>query len=93
MSAGTDGTSYRPATGPDPALIRRPLDHCPGCNSWQLQLVVSVRDESVHFLCGGCNRCWLVELGFARRVQPETCDGCPQTARCSAAYARDHAST
>jgi hypothetical protein len=93
VSARTDGTSYRPTTGPDPALIRRPLDHCPGCNSWQLQLVVSVRDESVHFLCGGCNRCWLVELGFARRVQPEMCGGCPQTERCSAAYARDHTST
>jgi len=85
MSTSTDHSSSRSTTEHRPALIRRPLDHCPGCNSWQLRPVVSVDDESVHFLCGGCNRCWLVELGFVRRVRPESCTGCEQTERCSAA--------
>ncbi|MDQ1379315.1 MAG: hypothetical protein QOJ71_34 [Actinomycetota bacterium] len=92
MSASTDRRSDRPPSRPEPALIRRPLDHCPVCNSWQLQPIAAVLDESVHFLCGGCNRCWLVELGFVRRVQPATCDRCPQPQRCCAAYAQDHAS-
>ena len=93
MSTSMGNRAPGPATWDEPALIRRPLDHCPGCNSWQLRPVVSIDDESVHFLCGSCSRCWLVELGYVRRVAPATCDGCPQSDRCSAAYAHDHAST
>jgi hypothetical protein len=72
-----------------PALIRRPLDHCPTCRSWQLSPVVALDAEEVHFLCGSCSRCWHVELGFVRRVPPTACDGCPQPEHCAAAYAKD----
>lgn len=79
-----------PARTPEPALIGRPLDNCPGCGSWQLQPVVDIDAEGVHFLCGSCSRCWHVELGYVRRVNPGDCDGCPQSALCSAVYVRDH---
>ncbi len=74
----------------EPTFIRRPLDHCPSCNSWQLQPVVAIDAEAVHFLCGSCMRCWHAELGFVRRVNPASCEGCPQPERCAAVYAHDH---
>ena len=46
----------------EPTVIRRPLDRCPTCGSWQLRAVT--HDEGVRFLCGSCDRCWHVELGF-----------------------------
>lgn len=75
----------------EPTVIRRPLDRCPTCGSWQLQAVT--HEEGVRFLCGSCNRCWHVELGFVQRVHPNTCHGCPQRQRCAAVFADDHAST
>jgi len=85
------GSAPSSAPSPEPAIIRRPLDHCPSCHSWQLRPVVAIDAEAVHFLCGSCNRCWHVELGFVRRVRPTACDGCPQRESCAAAYAADHA--
>ena len=76
-------------TDHEPALIRRPLDHCPKCGSWQLSPVVAVDTEEVHFLCGSCNRCWHVALGYVRRVHPGACGGCAQSERCAAVYAGD----
>lgn len=93
MSTSTEATTTGSTTSThEPAIIRRPLDHCPACNSWQLQPVVAIDAESVHFLCGSCNRCWHAELGFVQRVQPTACDGCPQSERCTAAYGKDHPS-
>ena len=77
----------------EPTLIRRPLDNCPQCGSWQLSPVVDADGGLVHFLCGSCNRCWHVAFGFVRRVLPETCAACPQSERCGATYAKDQAST
>ena len=92
MSTSTSNTSPEPTTAHEPALIRRPLDRCPSCRSWQLRPVVSLDDEAVHFLCGSCDRCWHVELGYVRRMQPGACNGCPQPERCAAVYRADHAS-
>jgi len=91
-NSSMEQTAAAPATQPGPTMIGRPLDNCPGCGSWQLSPVVDVDAATVHFLCGSCNRCWHVELGFVRRVQPETCGGCAQSERCLAAYATDRAS-
>ncbi|HEV7526282.1 MAG TPA: hypothetical protein VGP92_15020 [Acidimicrobiia bacterium] len=77
----------------EPALIRRPLDHCPKCRSWQLRPIVARDVEEVHFLCGSCSRCWHVELGFVRRVPPTACNGCPQAEHCAAVYDADLALT
>ena len=92
MSTSMENTSAGPAQHHEPAMIRRPLDNCPGCGSWQLSPVVDVDAGAVHFLCGSCNRCWHVELGYVRRVLPGACSGCPQPERCSATYAKDQAS-
>jgi hypothetical protein len=81
-----------PKIGPhEPALLRRPLDNCPHCGSWQLQPVVDEDASGVHFLCGSCSRCWRVELGYVRRVAPTTCDGCPRNELCAQTWAKDHA--
>jgi hypothetical protein len=76
----------------EPAIIRRPLDHCPECSNNDLEPIVDLHAEEVHFLCTSCNRCWHVELGYVRRIEPTACHGCPQSASCTAAYTRDHAS-
>ena len=52
---------------------------------------VELRQEGVRFLCGNCDRCWHVELGYVQRVQPATCHGCPQREQCMQVYARDQA--
>jgi hypothetical protein len=92
MSTSTEKAASERSIVHEPAFIRRPLDHCPSCNSWQLQPVVAIEAGTVQFLCGSCNRCWHVELGFVSRVNPTVCDGCPQTERCTAVYASDHTS-
>jgi hypothetical protein len=94
-SAGTSaeplaGTSAEGVDQHEPTFIRRPLDNCPQCGSWQLSLVVDAEGGLVHFLCGSCNRCWHVAFGHVRRVQPESCAACPQTELCASAYAQDH---
>ena len=73
-------------------LFQRPLDSCPECGSSQLEPVVDLDAEEVHFLCAGCDRCWHVELGYVRRVQPGACHSCPHPDRCAAVYLTDHAS-
>ncbi len=74
-----------------PAAIRRPLSHCPGCNSTNLDPIVELDAEEVHFACADCGRCWHVELGYVRRVRPDACRCCPHRERCDEVYARDHA--
>ncbi len=75
-----------------PAVIARPLTHCPECGSVALEPVVEIETEDVHFRCTDCGRCWHVELGFVHRINPHACGGCPERARCVAVYAADHAS-
>ena len=60
MTTSMGNTPFGQAASPEPAIIRRPLDHCPACNSWQLRPIVAIDAETVHFLCGSCNRCWHV---------------------------------
>jgi hypothetical protein len=92
-SAGSPaGASAEGVDQHEPTFIRRPLDNCPQCGSWQLSPVVDADGGLVHFLCGSCNRCWHVAFGYVRRVQPEACAACPQTETCAAAYAKDHTS-
>jgi hypothetical protein len=94
MGHSVAGEGPAPKVGPhEPALLRRPLDNCPRCGSWQLQPVVDIDASGVHFLCGSCSRCWRVELGYVRRVPPTGCEGCPQQELCAASWAKDHAST
>ena len=72
-----------------PAPIRRPLEHCPGCGSDQLDPIVALEIEDVHFLCAVCSRCWHVELGYVHRVAPTSCIACPTPARCAQVYEAD----
>lgn len=59
-----------------------PLAACPTCGSGQL-LAVAAEDET-NFFCEDCGRCWHVEFARVSRVDPMTCPGCPQRARCLA---------
>jgi formate dehydrogenase maturation protein FdhE len=89
-NAAEHGAAKRPKSH-EPTLIRRPLDRCPACGSAQLQAVTDIDEEGVRFLCGTCDRCWHVELGFVQRVHPDACHGCPQRQRCAEVFADDHA--
>ena len=73
--------------------ITRPLTHCPVCGSNRLDPVVENERQTVHLLCRDCSRCWHVELGFVHRMTPATCLGCPERARCEAAYEADQESS
>jgi hypothetical protein len=73
--------------------ITHPLRHCPACGSSHLDPVVEQGTPNVHHLCGDCSRCWRVELGFVHRMTPTTCHGCPERARCAAAFAADQEHT
>ena len=53
--------------------LRRPLARCPVCASANLEPVVELDVDDVHFLCADCNRCWHVELGFVQRLSPAAC--------------------
>jgi transposase-like protein len=74
----------------DDRPITRPLARCPACGSNRLDPVVENERQTVHFLCHDCSRCWHVELGFVQRMTPATCLGCPERARCVAAFQADH---
>ena len=82
-------TTHEPATSDRPALIRRPLAHCPTCSSPDLEPIVALEAEQVHFLCNACGRCWHVELGYVHRVRPVTCHGCEHQERCQTLYEAD----
>jgi len=73
----------------DTHALARPLAACPGCGSRELQPVVEDDGETVNFFCESCHRCWHVELGHVHRVDPTSCTGCPERARCSEVYASD----
>ena len=73
--------------------ISRPLAHCPACGSNRLDPVVENERQTVHLLCRDCSRCWHVELGYVHRVTPAACLGCPERARCVAAYEADQQSS
>ncbi len=74
-----------------PAVITRPLVHCPACSSTDLEPVVEFGTDEVHFRCTACGRCWHVELGYVHRMHPPSCRGCPAREQCAAIYAADHA--
>ncbi len=73
-----------------PRPIGRPLSHCPECGSAELDPVIELETQDVHFLCCNCGRCWHVELGYVHRMAPSACGGCPERARCETVYAADH---
>ena len=86
----------RPENGASDNLehpITHPLARCPACGSQRLDPVVERERQTVHLLCRDCSRCWHVELGFVHRIDPKTCVGCPEHARCEAAYTSDHETT
>ena len=56
-------------------LFSPPLGQCPACGSRDLEPVVEEATDEVHFFCGHCERCWLVELGFAHPIAPSSCNG------------------
>jgi len=85
------GTTREHTGSPKHALIRRPLTNCPECASANLEPIVAIATEEVHFLCATCGRCWRVELGYVSRVRPNACHGCPHQPRCEELYANDHA--
>ncbi len=62
----------------DERLFGRPLTRCPACGSRDLELLVERETEEVHFSCGTCERCWYVDLGFARPIAPASCLGSTQ---------------
>jgi hypothetical protein len=47
---------------------------CPRCDSPALQPVQSF--DHAHRLCPSCGRCWRLEHGRLRAVDPITCHGC-----------------
>ena len=75
------------------ALFDRPLAKCPACGSSELEAVVEIDTNDVHFLCRDCARCWHVELGYVQRMAPDVCHGCPHLEQCAAVYNADRAST
>lgn len=58
------------------------LDHCPACGSHELLAVHD--EEQANFLCEACDRCWHLALGWAQRVDPESCRACAERGRCLA---------
>jgi hypothetical protein len=41
--------------------------------------------ERTKFFCESCVACWLLEVGWAIRVDPKTCPGCAHQPQCLAA--------
>jgi hypothetical protein len=59
------------------------LTECPACGS---ELLSAVCDgERTKFFCEACAACWLLEFGWATRVNPDTCPGCLNQPQCLAA--------
>ena len=71
-------------------LLGPTIGRCPACAADALEPVVERDGGEVHFLCRACDRCWQLELGYVHRMNPETCGGCPEQARCASTYASDH---
>lgn len=69
--------------------LLHPLHRCPSCGSGALEAVVEDETRDVNFLCTSCKRCWHVELGFAHRVTPNRCHGCPHHDECLRRYEAD----
>jgi hypothetical protein len=58
------------------------LPECPDCGS---ELLSAVCDgERTKFFCESCAACWLLEVGWAIRVDPRTCPGCAKQPQCLA---------
>jgi hypothetical protein len=56
---------------------------CPGCGSTRFKIVRHAQDTN--FRCESCGRCWYVAMGLhLYRVDPLSCPGCPDRARCAA---------
>lgn len=55
---------------------------CPECGHG---LRVVTDGETTNLLCPTCGVCWHDELGWIRRVDPETCPGCSSRGICLAA--------
>lgn len=53
---------------------------CPACGGTDMEAVTD--GEDTNFLCLACWRCWHVELGWASRVDADTCPGCPHHSEC-----------
>ena len=60
------------------------LDACPGCGAGMLYTVSD--GQTTNFLCRICSRCWHVELGGVRRVEPATCPGCEWRGTCQSRW-------
>ena len=61
------------------------LGACPECGSSRLSAVFD--GESTNFFCESCSSCWLVSMGWVKRVDPLTCPGCGRQAECLARLA------
>jgi len=56
-----------------------PFDTCPGCGATGLEAIPA--SDQTHFFCPGCDCCWHIDLGWAHRVGPDSCSGCPRRGR------------
>jgi hypothetical protein len=73
------------------SVVTQPLTVCPACGARTLEPVVEAGiDTEVHFFCTKCARCWHVASGVVWRMDPSTCDGCPERSRCTVAFNTDH---
>jgi ribosomal protein S27E len=54
------------------------FDSCPGCGAGDLRAVFD--GDATNFLCGSCGACWLVAMGWVRRVDPRACRGAARRA-------------
>ncbi len=50
-------------------------DGCPNCASTKLLVAIDRRQQH-NWYCRTCGRCWHLERGRLRRVDPEMCPGC-----------------
>lgn len=48
--------------------------HCPVCE--EELLAVARLSQSAHWLCAGCDRCWVLVHGHLHGVDTLTCEGC-----------------
>lgn len=61
------------------------IDACPECGATSLTAVFD--GEWTNFFCESCGVCWLVTMGWVKRVDPLTCPGCARRDECLAALA------
>lgn len=62
------------------ALLAGLIGPCPECGNGTLR-PVAVR-ATTNFLCQECGACWHAEFDWVRRVDPESCPGCPVRGLC-----------